>query len=69
MSNVIPFPDIKRLETEYLKKVWDYMAHDDGEYEDGAFIVKDAGHTVNGLFLDDVYFEMNRRGEGRYVAV
>jgi len=66
---VIPFPSVRNLTTNYLKKCWDYMASEDGSYEDGAFVVTDGGHTVNGLWIDDIHTEMNRRGEGRYVAV
>lgn len=73
MSNIIKFPGprqpIEVLATDYLKRIWDHMAWEDGEYEAGAFVVTDGGHTVNGLFIDDVHAEMNRRGEGRYVAV
>ncbi len=58
---------IRKFSTEYLKSVWDKMGDDDGIY--GEFVVQDAGHTVNGLFMDDVHAEMNRRGEGKYVAV
>ena len=60
---------LSSLTTEYLKRLWDYMGEEDGSYEDGAFVVAEAGHVVNGVFIDDVHAEMNRRGEGRYVAV
>ena len=55
------------LHTDYLKRIWDHMGNDGGDY--GGFHVEDGGHVVNGLFMDDVYFEMQKRGEGEYVAV
>ena len=55
------------LSTEYIKRIWDHFAMEDGDY--GGIRVEDAGHVVNGLFIDDVYFEMQKRGEGRDVAV
>ena len=53
--------------TEYLKKIWDYMASEDGDY--GLYRVSHMGHVVNGLFIDDVYFELHKRGESRYASI
>lgn len=58
---------IRFYTTKYLKKIWDHMGEQDGLYDD--ILIQHGGHTVNGLDLDDVYEEMNRRGEGDYVAV
>ena len=64
---MVSIHDPSFFSTEYLKRIWDHMAEEDGLH--GNFLIEDGGHTVNGLFIDDVHAEMNRRGEGEYVAV
>ena len=61
--------DPRLFSTKYLKRIWDHMGMDDGLYRGGCYLVSDAGHTVNGMWIDDVHAEMNRRGEGSYVIV
>ncbi len=68
--------EMENLTTDYLKQIWDFMGSDDEKYfgtnymfKNISFTVEDGGHTVNNLFMDDVYFELLRRGEKEYVAI
>lgn len=62
------YEDITKLPTWYLRQLWDNFMEDDGINEYG-FIISRDGHAVNGHDINDVHAEMNRRGEGEYVAV
>lgn len=61
-------PDPRVFSTDYLKRIWDHMGLREGVYL-RAYVVQDEGHTVNGLWIDDVYWDLAARGEGSYVAV
>ena len=57
MTTIIPFPkrNIQLVSTEELKLLWDAFDEDT--------------HLCGDFWFEDVYWELNRRGEGRYCAV